>query len=287
MAKTINEETDLRLLGLLAYLSLNKDKNGFFCLGYRELSRRTGMSEKWIRTAVKKLEDYKVLKAQSPALLSAVSSALLSAPKKSCNMLIHILFASTKEDSESALLSAHSSAPKEDENKLTFEKLWKRYRRDGSKGNKTSAYKNYLKLSKKDKEDMASFIGYFMAFTLPKYRPMMPKFIKDKTWQYPREFNGKEIPMTNYKIADIEAFKSWFNRKVEGTDIPKVVEVTPERHVNLNICYTLYPGLMTKAMKIVKENEFYIKGAKDGWLTFDYIFNPVNLIKICEQGGKE
>lgn len=66
-----------------------------------------------------------------------------------------------------------------------------------------------------------------------------------------------------------------------------MVEVTPERHVNLNICYTLYPGLMTKAMKIVKENEFYIKGAKDGWLTFDYIFNPVNLIKICEQGGKE
>lgn len=81
--------------------------------------------------------------------------------------------------------------------------------------------------------------------------------------------------------------KEWFNRKVEGTDIPKVVEVTPERHVNLNICYTLYPKLMTKAMKIVKENEFYIKGAKDGWLTFDYIFNPVNLIKICEQGGKE
>lgn len=256
MTKTIKDETDIRLLGLLAYLYLNKDKSGFVCLGYRELARRTGMSEKWIRTSVKKLDDYKVLKVQQSALSSALSSALLSAPN-------------------------------DDENKLTFEKLWKRYRRDGSKGNKTSAYKNYLKLSKKDKDNMARFIEYFMAFTLPKYRPMMSKFIKDKTWQYPREFNGKEIPMHNYKIADIDAFKEWFNRKVEGTDIPKVVEVTPERHVNLNICYTLYPSIMNKAMEIVKKDDFYIKAAKDGWLTFDYIFNPVNLIKICEQGGKE
>lgn len=291
MTKTIKDETDIRLLGLLAYLYLNKDKNGFVCLGYRELARRTGMSEKWVRKVVKKLEDYKVLKVQP----SAPPSALLSAPKKSCNTLIHILLTNTEKDSESALLSAPSSAPpsapssapNDDENKLTFEKLWKRYRRDGSKGNKTSAYKNYLKLSKKDKDNMARFIEYFMAFTLPKYRPMMSKFIKDKTWQYPREFNGKEIPMHNYKIADIDAFKEWFNRKVEGTDIPKVVEVTPERHVNLNICYTLYPSIMNKAMEIVKKDDFYIKAAKDGWLTFDYIFNPVNLIKICEQGGKE
>ena len=291
MTKTIKDETDIRLLGLLAYLYLNKDKSGFVCLGYRELARRTGMSEKWIRTSVKKLDDYKVLKVQQSALSSALSSALLSASKKSCNTLIHILPTDTKEDSQSALSSALSSAllsaPNDDENKLTFEKLWKRYRRDGSKGNKTSAYKNYLKLSKKDKDNMARFIEYFMAFTLPKYRPMMSKFIKDKTWQYPREFNGKEIPMHNYKIADIDAFKEWFNRKVEGTDIPKVVEVTPERHVNLNICYTLYPSIMNKAMEIVKKDDFYIKAAKDGWLTFDYIFNPVNLIKICEQGGKE
>lgn len=82
----IKDETDLRLLGLLAYLYLNKDKNGFVCLGYRELSRRTGMSEKWIRTSVKKLEDYKVLEAQSPALLSAHQPALLSAPK---NLVTH------------------------------------------------------------------------------------------------------------------------------------------------------------------------------------------------------
>ena len=71
MTKTINEETDLRLLGLLTYLSLNKDKNDFFCLGYRELSRRTGMSDKWIRKAVKKLEDYKVLKVVPSAQSSA------------------------------------------------------------------------------------------------------------------------------------------------------------------------------------------------------------------------
>lgn len=43
---------------------------------------------------------------------------------------------------------------------------------------------------------------------------------------------------------------------------------------------------MTEAMEIVKSDEYYINAAKEGWLTFDYIFNPVNLIKICEQGGK-
>lgn len=81
MTKTINEETDLRLLGLLTYLSLNKDENGFVCLGCRELSRRIGMSEKWVRTAVKKLDDYKVLKMQP----SAPSSAPSSAPNKDEN----------------------------------------------------------------------------------------------------------------------------------------------------------------------------------------------------------
>ena len=116
MTKTINEETDLRLLGLLTYLSLNKDENGFVCLGCRELSRRIGMSEKWVRTAVKKLDDYKVLKMQPSAPSSAPSSALNKYPKT----LMHILFTSAKEDSESALSSAPSSAPNKDENKSTL-----------------------------------------------------------------------------------------------------------------------------------------------------------------------
>ena len=116
MTKTINEETDLRLLGLLTYLSLNKDENGFVCLGCRELSRRTGMSEKWIRTAVKKLEDYKVLKMQPSALSPAPSSALNKYPKT----LMHMLFTSKKENSESAPSSALSSAPNEDENNYTL-----------------------------------------------------------------------------------------------------------------------------------------------------------------------
>ena len=116
MTKTINEETDLRLLGLLTYLTLNKDKNDFFCLGYRELSRRTGMSEKWVRNAVRKLENYKVLEVQ----YSAPASALLPAHKKSCNIFIHILFTSAKEDCYSASSSALPSAPNEDENKSTL-----------------------------------------------------------------------------------------------------------------------------------------------------------------------
>ena len=77
------------------------------------------------------------------------------------------------------------------------------------------------------------------------------RLIKDKYWKTPREFNGKVIPMDKYRIADIDAFKDWFNGMVKDTGIPMVTEVTPERHVNLNICYTLYPKLMSKATSIV------------------------------------
>lgn len=267
-----NSEMDIKTAGLLLFIADNTDSKGIVKMGVREISRRIGENPMWVSRHIESLINSGLI--ANKMLPSNVTEKTTSKKVLTCCV------STSYEKAEKAQTLQGSVTDK-------FDKIWKSYRRDGSKGNKTSAYKNYLNLSQQDKVDMAKYIPYFMAFTLPKFRPMMPKFIKGKFWKSPKEFNGKVIPTDNYRIADIDAFKEWFNRKVEGTDIPKVVEVTPERHVNLNICYTLYPKLMTKAMKIVKENEFYIKGAKDGWLTFDYIFNPVNLIKICEQGGKE
>lgn len=270
--KIHNTEMDIKTAGLLMFLADNADSKGIVKMGVREISRRIGEKPMWVSRHIQELCNANII--QSSIIQNSVTENVN--PLKIIKCCATVSYGLMQKDD----MIQNSDTE-------LFDKIWKSYRRDGSKGNKTSAYKNYLNLSQQDKVDMAKYIHYFMAFTLPKFRPMMPKFIKGKFWKSPKEFNGKVIPTDNYRIADIDAFKEWFNRKVEGTDIPKVVEVTPERHVNLNICYTLYPGLMTKAMKIVKENEFYIKGAKDGWLTFDYIFTPVNLIKICEQGGKE
>lgn len=267
--KIHNIEIDIQSAGLLLFLADNTDSKGLVKLGVREISRRIGESPMWVSRHIKALSDVKLI--QNEPLQKSVTEEISPIKVLKC-----CLTTSYGLSTENGML--------QNDDTEKFNKIWKYYRRDGSKGNKTSAYKNYLNLSQKDKEAMAKYLPYFMAFTLPKYRPMMPKFIKEKTWQYPREFNGRVIPMDNYHIADIEAFKKWFNDLVVKTDIPQVVEVTPERHVNLNICYTLYPKLMESAVNIVKNDEFYRQGAKDGWLTFDYIFNPVNLIKICEHG---
>lgn len=268
--KIHNTEIDIQSAGLLLFLADNTDSKGLVKLGIREISRRIGESPMWVSRHIKTLCDVKLI--QKEPLQKGVTENI--DPKR----LLKCCLATSYEKLEKDGSLQNSDTEK-------FNKIWKYYRRDGSKGNKTSAYKNYLNLSQKDKEAMVRTLPYFMAFTLPKFRPMMPKFIKEKYWQYPREFNGRVIPMDNYHIADIKAFKKWFNDLVKGTDIPQVTEVTPERHVNLNICYTLYPKLMEEVMKIVKANEFYLKGARDGWLTFDYIFDPVHLIEIYEKGG--
>ena len=262
---------DIKTAGLLLFLADNTDSKGVVKMGIREISRRIGENPMWVSRRIKDLCEANIIQS-SPIQKSVTENIAASKVIKCCATVSYgmVQKSNVVQNSDTEL----------------FDKIWKMYRRDGNKGNKTSAYKKYLNLSKQDKEDMAKYIPYFMAFTLPKFRPMMSKFIKDKYWHNQKEFNGRVIPMDRYRIADIEAFKEWFNKEVMGTDIPKVAEVTPERHVNLNICYTLYPKLMSKAMRIVKENEFYLKGAKEGWLTFDYIFNPVHLIEICEKGGQ-
>lgn len=170
-----------------------------------------------------------------------------------------------------------------------FENVWDFY---GKKGNKKTAKGRYEKLSKKDKIAAVLYIPYYHAFTVPQYRKGFEVYISRRQWDnLLQDCNGKIIPFFDtetgsiaYHVANIDSFKVWFNNLVRGTSIKQVQEVTPDRQMNLNICYTLYPKLMEKAVRTVMTSQRYVEMANKGMITFDYIFNPANIIKICEQG---
>lgn len=176
-----------------------------------------------------------------------------------------------------------------DENvSLSFENVWKTY---GGKGTKSVAKSRYEKLPLKVKKDVLKYIPYYLSFTMPQYRKGFEVFISREQWKnILHDPLGREIPFCDeqgnrlYHIANEEGFKDWFNGMVADTNIPKISVMTPDRKVNLNICYTLYKNKISLVMKIVLENERYIEMANSGMISFDYIFNPVNLIKICENG---
>lgn len=263
------KEIDLDSAALLLFLADNVHSDGYVKMSLKEISNNIGENPMWVSRHIKLLE--KIGLVTKEVLREGVTGINAQKVKLKPSVIITYANVNKKEVLREGVTE-------------DFEKIWNMYSRAGQKGNKTSAYKNYLKLPKKDKEDIAKYTPYYMAFTVPSFRPMMPKYIKDKYWQYPKVVNGRQIPMDNYFVVDIEKFKTWFNNAVRGTDIPMVTEVTPERHVNLNICYTLYPQQMSKAMKIVTTNEYWLRKAREGWLTFDRIFNPTDLIKICETG---
>lgn len=244
----------------ILYIAAHADEGGTANLSVRGVAKAINIDRNKAQKLAQKLAQKSTLKSSGKANKTALT-----------------LYSKDIFHFEKSQLESQLSDDKND-----FEKIWKFYRRDGSKGDKTSAYKNYERLSRKDKENMAKYLPYYMAFTLPKFRPMMPKFIKGKTWQAPCEFNGRPIPVMGYHIADIGKFKKWFNDLVEGTDIPKILDVSEERRVNLNICCTLYPNMIKKAMDVVLTEDKYLELAKKGWLTFDYIFDPNRIIKICE-----
>lgn len=174
---------------------------------------------------------------------------------------------------------------------LSFENIWNLY---GKKGTKSTAKSRYEKLPQKTKRDILKYIPYYLSFTVPQYRKGFEVFISKEQWKNVLQDKfGNDIPFCDsegnklYHIANDDKFKDWFNEMVANTNIPKITVMTPDRKVNLNICYTLYKDKISLAMKTVLKDEKYIEMANSGMLSFDYIFNPVNLIKICEKGVNE
>lgn len=181
---------------------------------------------------------------------------------------------------------ADASDAKKDEE---FENLWVEYGRIGSK---KKAKLKYERLSKKDKLAVKEYIPYYNAFTDPHFKMHFITFLNQAQWEnILHDTNGKEIPYGKdekgqplYRVADVSKFKTWFNKKVQGSKIPQVDTVEAERLVNLNVCYTLYPQEMNSALKVVLNDGYYIAMANKGSLTFDKIFDPRNITKICERG---
>lgn len=252
-------------LGLLMFLIREKNKNNIVNMGYREIARRIGKGEHWVRIAVKKLTKKKLLyiKHDAPS----------DASKNSLNASILVVLSVVRDTS----LDAPSDVG------FTFEDVWKKYGRIGSK---KLAKDRYNRLPNTKKKVLFESIPYYKAFHNPAYFVHLSTYIKDEVWNNIELYNGVSIPKDNYRIADVDRFITWFNGNVQGTNIPQISGLTPERYRMLNICYTLCQKEMAKVMKILLSNEKYIDMANKGMIDFDYIFKPENIKKICEKGGE-
>ena len=264
---------DLNLdgLGLLMFLVCNKDKNDNISLSNREIARRINKSESWVRTKIKLFTKANMINAEE--------NAKKNAHKKASNAQnirrLHVIYSLTK--------NAEKSASENAEKDEIFEEIWKEYGRIGSK---KLAKSRYEKLSNNKKDLLRKSIPYYRAFCSPGYYVYLEKYISNEYWNRVEVFEGVPIPKDNYRIADVGKFLEWFNRKVAGSRIPQISELTPQRRRMLNICYTLCEDEMKKVMNILLNNEKYVEMANKGMIDFDYIFNPVNLRRICENGGQ-
>ena len=261
---------DLNLdgLGLLMFLICNKDKNDNICLSYREIARRINKSESWVRTKIKLFTKSNIINAEE--------NAKENAHKKTSNAQhikhLHVIYSLTKNAEENA-----SENAEKDE---VFEEIWKEYGRIGSK---KIAKSRYEKLSNNKKDLLRKSIPYYRAFCSPGYYVYLEKYISNEYWNRVEVFDGVPITKDNYRIADVDKFLEWFNKKVAGSGIPQISELTPSRQRMLNICYTLCEDEMKK-VNILLNNEKYVEMANKGMIDFDYIFKPVNLRRICEKG---
>ena len=265
---------DLNLdgLGLLMFLICNKDKNDNICLSYREIARRINKSESWVRTKIKLFTKSNIINAEE--------NAKENAHKKTSNAQhikhLHVIYSLTKNAEENA-----SENAEKDE---VFEEIWKEYGRIGSK---KIAKSRYEKLSNNKKDLLRKSIPYYRAFCSPGYYVYLEKYISNEYWNRVEVFDGVPITKDNYRIADVDKFLEWFNKKVAGSGIPQISELTPSRQRMLNICYTLCEDEMKKVMNILLNNEKYVEMANKGMIDFDYIFKPVNLRRICEKGEND
>ena len=266
MAKTALDDISFDGLGLLMFLIREKDKNNIVNIGYREIARRIGKGEHWVRLMIKNFTKKKIVKISNDATSDATSDARKSA--------IIVLFSIIKDAQTDAQTDAS----------ISFEDIWKKYNKHGTK---KVAKSRFDRLSKENKEKLEKSIPYYMAFCEPSYHVYLEKYISNEYWNRVEVFDGVPIPKDNYRVADVGKFLVWFNKKVAGSGIPQISELTPQRQRMLNICYTLCEDEMKKVMNILLNNEKYVEMANKGMIDFDYIFKPVNLRRICEKGGND
>lgn len=262
MPKNVLDDISFEGLGLLMFLIREKDKNNTVCMGYREIARRTGKSDGWVRAMIKTFTKKHIVNADK------------NAPRYAAKSVLKIGL--------SIISNADENAPQNAGSDLTFEKVWKAYGRIGSK---KLAKERYDRLPQNKKEALLKSIPYYRAFHNPSYFAHLSTYISEEKWNSVETYEGVAIPKENYHIANADSFVVWFNKKVQGSGIPQISELTPARYRMLNICYTLCYDLMKKVMDILLSNDRYTEMANKGMITFDKIFEPANMRRICEQGG--
>lgn len=245
----------------LLYLAAHADDEGNTNLSTRAVAKAINIDRNKAQKLAQKLAQKSTIKSTG----KANKTALILCSKK----IFHF--------DESQLESQLS-----DEDEM-FEKIWTEYNK---RGTKKVAKARYNKLSKKNREALEKSIPYYLAFCKPGYYVYLEKYISQEYWNKVELYDGVPIPKDNYRIADAGKFVEWFNGEVQGTGIPQISGLTPERYRMLNICYTLCQKEMAKVMKILLSNEKYIDMANKGMIDFDYIFKPENIKKICEKGGE-
>lgn len=280
MSGKLLNDIDLEGLGLLMFLIREKDKNGIASLGNREIARRVGKSESWVRTMVKTFTKRHILNAVPNAPSNALPNAPYNMTKKAVRVNVTLIF----DEAENAPSNAVPNAVPNAGNVMTFEDIWKAY---GKIGSKKLAKERFDRLSENKKKALADSIPYYLAFHDPAYFAHLSTYISREGWNVLESYDGVLIPREGYHIANAGKFVEWFNRKVAGSNIPQISGLTPARYRMLNICYTLCFDEMKKVMDVLLTSEKYIGMANKGMIDFDYIFKPTNIKRICEQGGNE
>ena len=77
MAKTALDDISFDGLGLLMFLIREKDKNNIVNIGYREIARRIGKGEHWVRLMIKNFTKKKIVKISNDATSDARKSVII------------------------------------------------------------------------------------------------------------------------------------------------------------------------------------------------------------------
>lgn len=279
MVKTILDDISFEGLGLLMFLIREKDKNNVVNMGYREIAKRINKGEHWVRLMIKTFTKKKFISLINGEPSDAVSDAVADAVHRTRKVLINVHVTVVLENTSDAVADAVADA--KSALNFDFEDVWKKY---GKIGSKKMAKSRYEKLSNIKKKELFESIPYYKAFHDPGYFLHLSTYISHEEWNNIERYNGVEIPKDNYHTANAEKFIEWFNSQVQGTNIPQISSLTPQRRRMLNICYTLCYKEMSKVMGILITNQRYIEMANKGMVDFDYIYKPENMRRICENG---
>lgn len=278
--------SDYRLEHLLIYLIRNADKEGKFVATYRVLEKETGLARTTLSRCVKLLEERHILETKK------VQSKMLMGQRlgqhATCITICNIRRLRGLSNVNG---TEHGTEHNENDDKLSFEKLWDLYKK--KEGPKDRLRKKWNTFDEETKEKVFKFVPKYVALTEYKYRKMLSTFLNQRTWENETISVGYDsINVNNFNaslLVDGEnslfyQFVDHFNKFVAGTKIPPVdmrTGLTEERRVKFNIAYCLKYHQIKLVMEKVLASPS-LNGEKNFVASYDFIFDQRNFQKIYE-----